>query len=129
MPRVNLFVRQEDWDAYQAIEDKPEWLHAAIQNVSILTSGELDEDDGPPPSLSTLEEVTAHAAAAAVAIENEEKEVSILTSDIEDEEEPDYAHDTENLIADANNKNRAYDPDIEEYVRVKWVDGKMVRVL
>jgi hypothetical protein len=35
---------------------------------------------------------------------------------------------TSRLIPDEGNKHRAYDPEFEEYVRVKWVKGKMVRV-
>lgn len=27
MPRVNIHIRQEDWHIWQAIEDKPEWIH------------------------------------------------------------------------------------------------------
>jgi hypothetical protein len=31
MPRVNIYIRNEDWEAWQSIEDKPEFIHDAIQ--------------------------------------------------------------------------------------------------
>lgn len=31
MPRISLHVRNEDWEAFQAIPDRPKWLHKAIQ--------------------------------------------------------------------------------------------------
>lgn len=34
MPHINLYVRDSDFKAYEAIEDKPDWLHRAIQNVA-----------------------------------------------------------------------------------------------
>ena len=104
MPRINLYVKQEDWEAFQAITDKPAWLHNAIQGlnyVSILTPEDKSTED-----------------------------VSILTPvqpNIEDIEDDDAVPEDE-LIPDPNNKNRAWDPDIEEYVKVKYVKGKMVRV-
>lgn len=30
MPAVVLYIRQEDYEAYKAITDKPKWLHNAI---------------------------------------------------------------------------------------------------
>lgn len=27
MPDVRMYIRSEDWDKWQAIENKPEWLH------------------------------------------------------------------------------------------------------
>lgn len=41
MPRVNLFVRESDWPAYQAIEDKPQWLHNAILSNGPLKTAQI----------------------------------------------------------------------------------------
>lgn len=30
MPHINLYVKNDDWAAYEAIKDKPKWLHKAI---------------------------------------------------------------------------------------------------
>lgn len=34
MPRVNIWVRQEDWKHWQGIPDKPQWLHDKLANDS-----------------------------------------------------------------------------------------------
>ena len=36
MPRVNIYIRQDDWDKWQAIESKPEWLHERLQIGNII---------------------------------------------------------------------------------------------
>jgi hypothetical protein len=33
MPRYNIYVRQEDAAIWQAINDKPEWLHQNLQRT------------------------------------------------------------------------------------------------
>lgn len=30
MPRVNIYIRNEDWEAWEAIKDKPEFIHNSI---------------------------------------------------------------------------------------------------
>lgn len=30
MPRANVYIRNEDWEAWQNIEDKPGWLHDGL---------------------------------------------------------------------------------------------------
>lgn len=40
MPDVKMYVRSEDWDAYQSITDKPKWLHDAIR-ATINYGGKL----------------------------------------------------------------------------------------
>lgn len=35
MPRVNIYIRGEDWVKWQAIESKPDWLHAHLDKVRI----------------------------------------------------------------------------------------------
>lgn len=34
MPRVNIYIRNEDWDAWEAIADKPEFIHGALTVLS-----------------------------------------------------------------------------------------------
>lgn len=34
MPRVNIFIRKEDWDRWQAIPDVPEWIHDGLLGKS-----------------------------------------------------------------------------------------------
>jgi SPX domain protein involved in polyphosphate accumulation len=49
LPRVTIWIRQEDYDKWQAIENKPEWLHEH------LNSKLVDTIDG----FEALEEVTS----------------------------------------------------------------------
>lgn len=35
MPRVNIFIRKEDWDRWQAIPDVPEWIHKGLVGKSV----------------------------------------------------------------------------------------------
>lgn len=57
MPRVNIYIRNEDLDRWNAIEDKPEWLHEKLSTVvekivSVYThADEVDEESS--PSLET----------------------------------------------------------------------------
>ncbi len=37
MPRVNIYIRDEDWEAWKSIEDKPEFLHTTLQKVKLGT--------------------------------------------------------------------------------------------
>lgn len=39
MPHVNLYVRQDDWEAFEAIPDKPAWLHRSIQAAKTSIKG------------------------------------------------------------------------------------------
>jgi len=130
MPRINLYVKQEDWEAFQAITDKPAWLHNAIQGlnyVSILTPEDKSTED---VSILTPEDKSTEDVSILTPEDKSTEDVSILTPvqpNIEDIEDDDAVPEDE-LIPDPNNKNRAWDPDIEEYVKVKYVKGKMVRV-
>ena len=36
MPRVNVYIRKEDEQIWAGIEDKPEWLHKALQSEKIV---------------------------------------------------------------------------------------------
>ena len=40
MPRVNIYIRNEDYQKWLAIADKPEWLHMAI-NARVFKGVEL----------------------------------------------------------------------------------------
>lgn len=35
MPHVNLWIRNIDWDKWNAIEDKPAWLHLALNGTDV----------------------------------------------------------------------------------------------
>lgn len=35
MPRVNIFIRDEDWIKWQAIESKPDWLHEHLEKIEV----------------------------------------------------------------------------------------------
>lgn len=30
MPRVNVYIRKEDWEAWESLADKPDWLHQSL---------------------------------------------------------------------------------------------------
>ena len=34
MPRVNIYIRIEDWEAWEAVVSKPEFIHDALQDRS-----------------------------------------------------------------------------------------------
>ena len=46
MPHVNIWIRKKDWAAWESLEDKPTFLHEALQNVSIKTIAEQVEEQG-----------------------------------------------------------------------------------
>ncbi len=35
MPRVNVWIRKEDWPSWEAIVDKPSFIHSAIQGDTL----------------------------------------------------------------------------------------------
>lgn len=35
MPRVNIFIRKEDWDRWNAIPDVPQWIHNGLIGKSV----------------------------------------------------------------------------------------------
>lgn len=35
MPRVNIYIREDDWQKFQAIEDRPLWLSHALRNTDV----------------------------------------------------------------------------------------------
>lgn len=37
MPRVNIYIRNEDWETWKAIEDKPDFLHTILQKRKMGT--------------------------------------------------------------------------------------------
>ncbi len=45
MPQVTIYIRNEDYDKWKAIENKPEWLHHAIAST-IVIDGEQHLDWG-----------------------------------------------------------------------------------
>lgn len=34
MPRVNIYIRNGDWEKWQAIKDKPEWIREGLNATS-----------------------------------------------------------------------------------------------
>lgn len=49
MPRVNIYIRNEDYDKWKAIEGKPEWLHGQITGEELFDVGMniIGEDEIP----------------------------------------------------------------------------------
>lgn len=43
MPKVTIWIRNEDYDKWEAIADKPEWVHRAINTKNMLDNINLDE--------------------------------------------------------------------------------------
>lgn len=45
MPRVDIWIRKEDWQKWQSIKDKPEWLHEHLNRdfnpVMVIDSSKL----------------------------------------------------------------------------------------
>jgi hypothetical protein len=115
MPRIDIFVRKDDLEDFLKIEKRGEWLHEAIvrtkDNVHIHI---------PEKIADTTEKPGVHIHIPPIAEEPAKDSEPHSLRDAED-----Y---TSRLIPDEGNKHRAYDPEFEEYVRVKWVKGKMVRV-
>lgn len=35
MPRINIYIRNEDYDKWLAIADKPEFLHTVINQATV----------------------------------------------------------------------------------------------
>lgn len=35
MPRVDIWIRKEDWQKWQSIKNKPEWLHEHLNNRNV----------------------------------------------------------------------------------------------
>lgn len=70
MPRRTVWVRDEDLDAFEAIRDRPEWLHKAIQaskrapinleratNIKVNADGTISSAvPGQPTSFTTTPE-------------------------------------------------------------------------
>lgn len=42
MPRATIWIRKEDWPAWEAIQDKPEWLHERLTATEVRTAANLD---------------------------------------------------------------------------------------
>ena len=45
MPRVNMYIRKDDYKDFKSIKDKPDWLHYAIEShahpIMIAYSGNV----------------------------------------------------------------------------------------
>lgn len=48
MPRVNLYVRNEDREKWDAIKNKAKWLHAALNTSIVEMAINQDKDPGQP---------------------------------------------------------------------------------
>lgn len=108
MPRINLYVKKNDWKKFQEITDKPQWLHNAINNtdVSILTFQNTGKN-------GILTE------------ENENLENPEIVN-FPESSTSEYELDPEHYKLHPDDKTRAWDVENEEWVRVKFVHGKMV---
>ena len=45
MPKVTIWIRKEDYDKWQAIADKPAWLHKHLNNPLIKMAYETERLD------------------------------------------------------------------------------------
>lgn len=34
MPQANVWIREEDWEVWKAIPDRPKWLHGQLEHYS-----------------------------------------------------------------------------------------------
>jgi hypothetical protein len=42
MPKVTIWIRNEDYDKWLALENKPEWLHGHLVLTKIMTPKEVN---------------------------------------------------------------------------------------
>ena len=47
MPRINIYIRDEDWEIFRVIEDRPAFLHDAL--LAMSTPVEEFQIKGPTP--------------------------------------------------------------------------------
>jgi len=63
MPRVNIWIRVEDVDKWNAIKNRPEWLHEKLnEDVILLSNGnpEAYEPTGPLRGKGTSRTIYYH---------------------------------------------------------------------
>lgn len=36
MPRVNIYIRNDDWEAWENISDKPQWIHEGLTTGMVV---------------------------------------------------------------------------------------------
>lgn len=53
MPRVTIWIRNEDWDQWEAIDNKPEWLHERLNLVKGIPIYPIE--DPHPGELHTID--------------------------------------------------------------------------
>lgn len=58
MPKVTIWIRKEDEDAWNAIKDRPEWLHAALNHQITPIAGviQLIKESGALETDATLQQ-------------------------------------------------------------------------